>query len=150
MPSRTSQIAQVGKRKIELSNLQKVLYPDDHIIIQRTRAALGPTVRTYAEFNTVLSAAYSACYSEWWYDGALKCNQRAHEIIRWIWPESMWLGKLVGNLPAGGAAQAVTDLLTRRLSPMIEDWMIAFDVNGWVTALEAQVPTYITPQHQWI
>src|SRR6267378_551290 len=31
MPSRTSQIAQVGKRKIELSNLQKVLYPDDHI-----------------------------------------------------------------------------------------------------------------------
>src|SRR5215216_2957881 len=32
MPSRTSQIAQVGKRKIELSNLQKVLYPDDQII----------------------------------------------------------------------------------------------------------------------
>src|SRR2546422_906671 len=32
MPSRTSQIAQVGKRKIELSNLQKVLYPDDHIV----------------------------------------------------------------------------------------------------------------------
>jgi len=32
MPSRTSQVAQVGKRKIELSNLQKVLYPDDHII----------------------------------------------------------------------------------------------------------------------
>lgn len=32
MPSRTSQIAQVGKRKIELSNLNKVLYPDDGII----------------------------------------------------------------------------------------------------------------------
>src|SRR5687767_6646379 len=32
MPSRTSQIAQVGKRQVELSNLQKVLYPDDHII----------------------------------------------------------------------------------------------------------------------
>ena len=31
MPSRTSQVAQVGKRKLELSNLQKVLYPDDHI-----------------------------------------------------------------------------------------------------------------------
>ncbi|MBM2841686.1 MAG: hypothetical protein HW412_2214, partial [Bacteroidetes bacterium] len=30
--SRTSQIAQVGKRKIELSNLTKVLYPDDHIL----------------------------------------------------------------------------------------------------------------------
>ena len=29
---RTSQIAQVGKRKIELSNLEKVLYPDDHIL----------------------------------------------------------------------------------------------------------------------
>ena len=32
MPSRTSQIAQVGKRKVELSNLQKVLYPDDQIV----------------------------------------------------------------------------------------------------------------------
>ncbi|MEO5960899.1 MAG: non-homologous end-joining DNA ligase, partial [Opitutaceae bacterium] len=32
MPSRTSQIAQVGKRKVELSNLNKVLYPDDGII----------------------------------------------------------------------------------------------------------------------
>src|SRR3989449_4341898 len=32
MPSRTSQIAQVGKRKIELSNLTKVLFPDEHIV----------------------------------------------------------------------------------------------------------------------
>src|SRR5262245_22562863 len=31
MPARTSQIVQVGKRKIELSNLSKVLYPDDHV-----------------------------------------------------------------------------------------------------------------------
>ena len=29
---KTSQIAQVGKRKIELSNLEKVLYPNDHIL----------------------------------------------------------------------------------------------------------------------
>src|SRR5262245_55580202 len=32
MPRRTSQIAQVGKRQLELSNLNKVLYPDDHIV----------------------------------------------------------------------------------------------------------------------
>lgn len=32
MPSRTSQIAQVGKRKIEISNLTKVLYPADQIV----------------------------------------------------------------------------------------------------------------------
>src|ERR687895_423844 len=32
MPSRTSQVAQVGKRKIELSNLTKVLFPDDQIV----------------------------------------------------------------------------------------------------------------------
>jgi len=32
MPARTSQITQVGKRKFELSNLHKVLYPDDGII----------------------------------------------------------------------------------------------------------------------
>ena len=30
--ARSSQIAQVGKRKIELSNLTKVLYPEDHIL----------------------------------------------------------------------------------------------------------------------
>ncbi len=30
--ARTSQIAQVGKRRIELSNLTKVLYPDDNIL----------------------------------------------------------------------------------------------------------------------
>jgi bifunctional non-homologous end joining protein LigD len=32
MPSRTSQIAQVGKRQLELSNLTKLLFPDDHIV----------------------------------------------------------------------------------------------------------------------
>jgi DNA ligase D-like protein (predicted ligase)/DNA ligase D-like protein (predicted polymerase)/DNA ligase D-like protein (predicted 3'-phosphoesterase) len=32
MPSRTSQITQVGKRKVELSNLTKVLFPDDQIV----------------------------------------------------------------------------------------------------------------------
>ena len=32
MPSRTSQIAQVGKRKIEVSNLTKLLFPDDDIV----------------------------------------------------------------------------------------------------------------------
>src|SRR5215472_13160388 len=32
MPARTSQMAKVGRRELELSNLQKVLYPDDHIV----------------------------------------------------------------------------------------------------------------------
>jgi bifunctional non-homologous end joining protein LigD len=32
MASRTSQIAQIGKRKIEVSNLDKVLYPGDLIV----------------------------------------------------------------------------------------------------------------------
>src|SRR5436190_9033801 len=32
MPARTSQITQVGKRKVELSNLTKVLFPDDRIV----------------------------------------------------------------------------------------------------------------------
>ena len=29
---KTSQITRVGRRKIELSNLEKVLYPSDHIL----------------------------------------------------------------------------------------------------------------------
>ncbi len=32
MPSRTSQITQVGKRRMEVSNLTKVLFPEDHIV----------------------------------------------------------------------------------------------------------------------
>src|SRR5262245_52008731 len=32
MASRTAQVTQVGKRQIELSNLDKVLYPDDQIV----------------------------------------------------------------------------------------------------------------------
>ena len=32
MPSRTSQIAQVGRRRVELSNLAKVLFPEDQIV----------------------------------------------------------------------------------------------------------------------
>src|SRR4051794_37747083 len=32
MAARKSQVAQVRKRQIELSNLEKVLYPDDHIV----------------------------------------------------------------------------------------------------------------------
>jgi DNA ligase D-like protein (predicted ligase)/DNA ligase D-like protein (predicted polymerase)/DNA ligase D-like protein (predicted 3'-phosphoesterase) len=32
MPSRSAQLTQVGKRKIELSNLTKVLFPDDQIV----------------------------------------------------------------------------------------------------------------------
>jgi bifunctional non-homologous end joining protein LigD len=32
MPARSTQVAQVGKRKIEVSNLDKLLYPDDGII----------------------------------------------------------------------------------------------------------------------
>ena len=32
MPSRKSQMAQVGKRQIELSNLSKLLFPDDQIV----------------------------------------------------------------------------------------------------------------------
>jgi bifunctional non-homologous end joining protein LigD len=50
MAARTSQVAQVGKRKLELSNLAKVLYPDDQI----TKAQLiqyylriAPTILTH-------------------------------------------------------------------------------------------------------
>src|SRR3989449_2119783 len=32
MPARASQIAQVGKRQIEVSNLTKILFPEDHIV----------------------------------------------------------------------------------------------------------------------
>src|SRR5437879_12968933 len=50
MPSRTAQIAQVGKRKIELSNLTKVLFPDDHIVkaqLIEYYPKIAPTILTH-------------------------------------------------------------------------------------------------------
>ena len=32
MPKRTSQLAQIGKRLIEISNLEKVRFPDDNLV----------------------------------------------------------------------------------------------------------------------
>ena len=52
MPSRTAQIAQVGKRQIELSNLKKVLYPEDHIIkaqLIEFYLTLAPTILAHAK-----------------------------------------------------------------------------------------------------
>jgi DNA ligase D-like protein (predicted ligase)/DNA ligase D-like protein (predicted polymerase)/DNA ligase D-like protein (predicted 3'-phosphoesterase) len=52
MPSRTAQIAQVGKRKIELSNLTKVLYPDDHIVkaqLIEYYLKIAPTILAHAK-----------------------------------------------------------------------------------------------------
>jgi bifunctional non-homologous end joining protein LigD len=52
MPSRQSQIAQVGKRKIELSNLSKVLYPGDHIIkaqLIEYYFKMAPTILAHAK-----------------------------------------------------------------------------------------------------
>ncbi len=48
--ARTFQIAQVGKRKIELSNLNKVLYPDDHIVkaeLIQYYLAIAPTILSH-------------------------------------------------------------------------------------------------------
>src|SRR5687768_4017335 len=52
MASRSAQIAQVGKRKIELSNLNKVLYPDDHIIkaqLIEYYLKIAPTILAHAK-----------------------------------------------------------------------------------------------------
>jgi DNA ligase D-like protein (predicted ligase)/DNA ligase D-like protein (predicted polymerase)/DNA ligase D-like protein (predicted 3'-phosphoesterase) len=49
---RTAQIAQVGKRKIELSNLKKVLYPDDHILkaeLIEYYLTIAPTILAHAK-----------------------------------------------------------------------------------------------------
>src|SRR5438128_2281062 len=49
---RTSQIAQVGKRKIELSNLTKVLYPDDNILkaeLIEYYLKVAPTILAHAK-----------------------------------------------------------------------------------------------------
>ena len=51
MPSRTSQIAQVGKRKLELSNLTKVLFPDAHIVkaqLIEYYLKIAPTILAHA------------------------------------------------------------------------------------------------------
>src|SRR6266568_1043042 len=52
MPARTSQITQVGKRKVELSNLTKVLFPDDHIVkaqLIEFYLKIAPTILTHVK-----------------------------------------------------------------------------------------------------
>jgi bifunctional non-homologous end joining protein LigD len=52
MPSRTSQIAQVGKRQIEVSNLTKVLFPDDQIVkaqLIEYYVKLAPTILAHVK-----------------------------------------------------------------------------------------------------
>src|SRR5436190_22427354 len=47
MASRTTQLVQVGKRKIELSNLSKVLFPEDEITkaeLIQYYATIAPTI----------------------------------------------------------------------------------------------------------
>jgi bifunctional non-homologous end joining protein LigD len=52
MPPRTAQIAQVGKRTLELSNLTKVLYPDDHIVkaeLIQYYVSIAPTILAHVK-----------------------------------------------------------------------------------------------------
>jgi bifunctional non-homologous end joining protein LigD len=61
MPSRKSQIALIGKRKIELSNLEKVLYPDDHIIkaqIIEYYVKLAPTILAHMKGRPLSMVRY--------------------------------------------------------------------------------------------
>lgn len=50
MPARTSQVAQVGRRKVELSNLTKVLFPEDRIVkaqVIEYYFTIAPTILTH-------------------------------------------------------------------------------------------------------
>ncbi len=52
MAARTAQVAQVGKRKIELSNLTKVLFPDDHVVkaqLIEYYFKIAPTILAHAK-----------------------------------------------------------------------------------------------------
>jgi DNA ligase D-like protein (predicted ligase)/DNA ligase D-like protein (predicted polymerase)/DNA ligase D-like protein (predicted 3'-phosphoesterase) len=52
MPPRTAQIAQVGKRTLELSNLTKVLYPEDHIVkaeLIQYYVSIAPTILAHVK-----------------------------------------------------------------------------------------------------
>lgn len=52
MPSPKSQLTQVGKRKVELSNLGKVFYPDDHITkahVIEYYYGMAPTILAHAK-----------------------------------------------------------------------------------------------------
>src|SRR5262249_8752917 len=52
MPARTAQNAQVGKRTLELSNLTKVLYPDDHIVkaeLIQYYVSIAPTILAHVK-----------------------------------------------------------------------------------------------------
>ena len=58
---RTSQIAQVGKRRIELSNLKKVLFPDDNILkaeLIEYYIKIAPTILSHLKGRTLSLVRY--------------------------------------------------------------------------------------------
>ena len=62
MASRTSQMAQVGKRQIELSNLAKVLFADDQIVkaqLVEYYLKLAPTILAHLERPALVYGALS-------------------------------------------------------------------------------------------
>ena len=57
MPSRTSQIVQVGKRRVELTNLTKPLFPDDPIFkaqLVEYYFKLAPTILAYVKGRQII------------------------------------------------------------------------------------------------
>src|SRR5687768_7759513 len=54
--ARTSQLTQIGKRKIELSNLNKVLFPDDGIIkaeVLQYYLTIAPTILAHIKYRAL-------------------------------------------------------------------------------------------------
>lgn len=126
------------------------IYYSSHLILKAIRQSLGNTIQTFSEFSSVLAASNSGFFAAVSYsNGVLKLPQY-FDLIRWFWPNSNWIGQLSGNWPAGGSQQFVLDCFNRKLIPLLQDYMIAGNIDGVVTQLSTLVPQYINASNQWI
>ena len=111
---------------------------DDHRILRAMRQAVGPDAQLFCEFSTVASLADAAGYEELrWESGAWR-HSRFYQTLRTLVPASSWLIKFVGPLPPGGYADLFDYCLAERTCPLLDDWLIAGDVDRARTLMAAR------------
>lgn len=123
----------------------------NHLVLKAVRESVGPSVPIYVEHWNVAAAASAGFYSQIGYNinydaGGNITLPLNLQILRYIWPETMLIGKVDAAAPLG----VIESMFVNKISPLIEDWQIASNVAGVVPKLAALVPQYIDSGNQWL
>lgn len=121
----------------------------EHNVLIAIRDSIAPTVQTFVEQNSILAAAYSAMYGEVSFVADVLRVPAGYTMMRYFWPESIFIVKQQ-SIHTGGYTPTFTAMLAAKLSPLVEDYIVANNVTGAVTAMASLLPTYVNGSNQWI